>query len=79
MCSNLRPLPIAWHLHALVCFVYLLIYDNHLCFTVEQLLQETDLTVCVFTGQLDLIVDTPGELVSSLTGQIIHYSSIYHT
>jgi hypothetical protein len=31
-------------------------------FTVEQLLKETNLTVCVFTGQLDLIVDTPGEL-----------------
>ncbi|KAJ4445349.1 hypothetical protein ANN_07154 [Periplaneta americana] len=29
---------------------------------VEQLLDETDLTVCVFTGQLDLIVDTPGTL-----------------
>jgi len=30
---------------------------------VEQLLQETNLTVCVFTGQLDLIVDTPGTLL----------------
>lgn len=30
---------------------------------VEQLLKETNLTVCVFTGQLDLIVDTPGTLI----------------
>jgi len=30
---------------------------------VEQLLEETNLTVCVFTGQLDLIVDTPGTLL----------------
>ncbi|XP_021913833.1 retinoid-inducible serine carboxypeptidase-like isoform X2 [Zootermopsis nevadensis] len=30
---------------------------------VEQLLEKTDLTVCVFTGQLDLIVDTPGTLL----------------
>jgi len=49
--------------------MYQLTFDHHLYFTVEQLLQETDLTVCVFTGQLDLIVDTPGELVSSITGQ----------
>ncbi|PSN47006.1 Retinoid-inducible serine carboxypeptidase [Blattella germanica] len=31
--------------------------------SVELLLEETDLTVCVFTGQLDLIVDTPGTLL----------------
>jgi hypothetical protein len=55
--------------------MYLLTFDYHLCFTVEQLLQETNLTVCVFTGQLDLIVDTPGESVSYLTGQVIHYSN----
>jgi len=72
MCTNLRPCPTAWHWW---CYVYLLTFDYHLYFTVEQLLQETNLTVCVFTGQLDLIVDTPGELVSSLTGQVIHYSN----
>lgn len=63
------------HCIALVMLRVSVDFDHHLCFTVEQLLQETNLTVCVFTGQLDLIVDTPGELVSSLTGQVIHYSN----
>jgi hypothetical protein len=37
-------------------------FDYPFHFTVEKLLEETNLTVCVFTGQLDLIVDTPGKL-----------------
>jgi hypothetical protein len=40
---------------------------------VEQLLQETNLTVCVFTGQLDLIVDTPGELCLTFIGHTLQY------
>jgi hypothetical protein len=72
ICTNLHPCPTAWHWS---CYLYLLTFDHLLYLTVEQLLQETNLTVCVFTGQLDLIVDTPGELVSSLTGQVIDYSN----
>lgn len=38
----------------------------------EQLLNETNLNVFVYTGHMDLIVDTPGKLIISL-----HY--IYYT
>lgn len=37
-------------------------------FAVERLLDETDLRVFVYTGQLDLIVDTPGKRAASSFG-----------
>lgn len=33
---------------------------TNIYFSVERLLNETTIGVCVYTGQLDLIVDTPG-------------------
>jgi hypothetical protein len=62
MLGALPSCPPTWSSDIVTTYPHLLHFDGPSCFTVEQLLEETDLTVCVFTGQLDLIVDTPGKL-----------------
>jgi hypothetical protein len=56
-------------LDAVATLIVLHTSDCPFHFTVEQLLEETNLTVCVFTGQLDLIVDTPGEFILNKCGE----------